>query len=194
MAADMSPKIITGPNTYYFTSTVYYAEATDTNATIAVGFYPGDPSWTGSVGFSTGDGTALSGQDYTTVSNTVWFSGQAPRTVNVAICPSRSPADKTVKLSLSKTRSDDIITTGAATLILRGAPCPTLAIALGASNTIRLSWPAAYTNYVVESSAADSSGPTQWSLMNSPSEANDQFVVIGNLGEQNHFFRLRQKQ
>lgn len=194
MAADRSTQMITGPDTYFFMSSVYYAEPADTNATITLGFHPGNPSWTGSVGFSTGDGTAISNRDYTAVSSTVWFNGPAPKTVNVPVRPSRSPADRIVRLGLTKISSNSIITAGAATLVLRGAPYPTLAIISGTSNTIRLSWPAAYTNYVVESSASLQSAPKQWSPMNPPSQTNDEFVVEGKVGEQKRFFRLRRTQ
>jgi len=193
-AADRSTQMITEPDTYFFMDSVYYAEPADTNATITLGFHPGNSSWTGSVGFSTGDGTAISNRDYSAVSGTVWFNGPAPRTFNVPVQPSRSPADRTVSLSLIKISSNSIITAGAATLVLRGAPCPTLAITSGTSNTVRLSWPAAYTNYVVESSAAPSSAPNQWSSMNPPSQTNDEFVVQGIVGEQKRFFRLRRNQ
>lgn len=194
-SAQFVPRFISGPNEYFFTSNTYTAEPGATNVAVTVGFHPGDPSWTGSVGFTTQDGSATAGSDYTAVSGTLWFSGPAWQTFNVPLHPSNSPEDKTVALSLFKTEANSIISTPSATLIIRGAPAPVLAINHCASDTIQLIWPAAYTNYVVETTALQPGiSQQQWTGMNAPIVSNGCCVVAFKMDQEKRFFRLRQAQ
>jgi len=186
-----SPQFISGPNEYYFISDTYYATATPTNVMIAVGFSPGDPSWTGSCGYATGDGTAIAGQDYTPVSGSLWFSGPYWRYFAVPVERASSPEDKTVSLGLT---GGSYSRRNHATLIIRGSPQPPLSISCRTNTNVRLSWPAAYTNYVAECSSSLSSGQAQWSRLDTPVQTNGQFVVNYRPSQKNCFFRLRQEQ
>jgi hypothetical protein len=192
VSADVPSPDTTSPNVYSFSSSVYYAEATDTNATINVDFSPGNRSWIGSVGFTTQDGTAVAGENYTTNSGTLWWSGPSLKSFPVALRPPNSGADKTVKLFLQKTESNCILTRVEATLIIRAEP-PKLAIAPGAGTAIRLSWPAAYTNYVLETTTGGFNSGEWTAINNTPSLANGQCEMEVAADQPCRLFRLRRQ-
>jgi len=192
-AGDVHSDIIVGPNSYYFLNSVYYAAPGATSATITVGMNPGSPAWTGSVGYRTQDGTAIAGQDYTAVSGSVSFWGPAWKTFEVPIKPARLPQDKTVTLLLQPTDSSGQITRGGATLVIQGAPTPTLEGRRLGTNTLRLSWPTAYTNYQVEIRTPAGPGPGEWSLSPTPpTRTNDDYFVDLKVQGPLQYFRLRQ--
>src|SRR5436309_7318054 len=87
-AATPSPKMITGPNTYGFVSSTFYTPAGATKASITVVLQPGNPSYVGSVGYTTIDGTAVAGQDYTPVSGTLTFDSPAWQHFDIPLLPS----------------------------------------------------------------------------------------------------------
>jgi hypothetical protein len=103
--AGNSPKIITGPNKYYFTSGSYQADVGATNAVISVNMVPGSPAWGGSVFYYSNDGTGIAGQDYTSVTGQVWLAGPAGGAFNVPVHP--GPTEKTVLLYLTLPPDDD---------------------------------------------------------------------------------------
>lgn len=185
--AATSPKIITGPNYYYFTSSTYTADPGATNAVIGVSMNPGSPAWSGSVDYATQNGTGKSGQDYTTVSGTIWFSGPSPRGFNVPIQP--GPVEKTVSLSLTNPTSG-AVTVGSATLIIPAAP-PSVALRRD-TNSCSVSWDARYTNYVVEINT-NLANPSWVATGGTPVGSNGRYVLNVPGNRPFAFFRLRQQ-
>jgi CSLREA domain-containing protein len=114
-----------------FSSAAYSVNEGTANATITVG-RTGPTTGTATVKFSTANGTALAGQDYTTTSGTLTFAaGQASRAFTVAITnDARDEADETVQLKLSSpTGGVPLGTPNAATLkIIDNDPPPKLSI------------------------------------------------------------------
>jgi hypothetical protein len=191
--ADISIQDTTGPNEYYFSSGVYYVDANATNASVEVDFIPGNRSWIGSVAYQTTNDTAVAGQDYTAVSGTLSWSGPALRSISVPLHPSACPTNKAIHLSLIKTESNSIVSRSDATLIIL-APPPTLSIGAGPNGTIRLSWPAAYTNYSVETITGSEMNSGQWTpASGAASFAGGQLVMDYAVDGPSRFFRLRKQ-
>lgn len=193
-SADVSSQDITGPSAYYFTSEVYYSTATESAAAITVSFTPGNRGWTGSVAFETEEVTAVAGVDYTNVAGVLEFSGPAWQTFEVPLSPAPHDADKTVRLRLRQTEPDSLLTQAEAMLIIRAAP-PALAMSPDANNTVRLSWPATYTNYVVQTTTVSGLATGEWSdISTAPQQADGQCVLEFDSGGEPRFFRLRRNE
>lgn len=191
LAAQIVPYDTTGPNDYYFSREVYYADPATATVTIDVGFIPGNRSWIGSVRFSTEDGTAQAGEDYTAVVGTLAWSQPALRSFVVPLQTAAAPVDKTITLRLHPIEPNCVLSRAEATLVVPSRP-PTLVIASRSSNTIRLSWPAAYTNWVVETATGPAPDSEAWTnLPGSPVQTNGAWVLEWGADPQSHFFRLR---
>lgn len=89
---------------FSFSADDYYVSEDATNAVAIVNFVPGNRSYAGSVNFSTADGTATAGADYTPVSGTInfsWNTGPA-QTVRIPItADTLRQGSETVQLFLS---------------------------------------------------------------------------------------------
>ena len=192
--ADYSPQDIVVPNGYGFAMTTYYAEPAATNATIAVRWSRGGPSvCCGHVGFGTADGTAIADQDYTPVSGTLYFSSPAWSTFEVPLHPTFSAVDKTVWLLLTCLEPRCGLFPAQATLIIRGTR-PKLSLRAVGDQIVRLSWPTAYTNYVVERTGDPAPDPANWTPLEvTPDQINGDFVLELPADQASGFFRLRQK-
>src|SRR6185295_13928687 len=71
----ITPKDTVIPDQFEFISAQYFVSSGATNAVIAVRFFPGGRSWSGSINYATRDGTAIANQDYAPVHGTLNFSG-----------------------------------------------------------------------------------------------------------------------
>lgn len=177
----------TQPNEFYFTSDVYYVDEDATNAVIEVGFIPGNRSYSGSVDYRTADGTAVAGQDYSGTTNTLFFSGLAPTkafTIPIQL-DALSEGDETVQLSLVNPNA--LITRSSATLVIRNKqPRPSLAFSKS-NSAVTLSWPASYTNCVLQKATGVA---TNWTnVPQQASVASGQYSVTMPITG-NAFFRL----
>jgi hypothetical protein len=192
--AGVSPKSTSGPYQYGFASNAFYADGAATNATITVGWSPANSSYCcGSVKFATADGTAIAGRDYAPASGVLNFSDPAGRTFNVALNPSTSTVDRTVRLSLSKIDASCVISPSEVMLTIL-APRPKLEV-VQANNIIRLSWPSSASNYVLETLIEFAPGQTWWDPVSQPpTEQNVQLTVNFQPTQPTHFFRLRRLQ
>ncbi|MBI2927013.1 MAG: hypothetical protein HYY24_15065, partial [Verrucomicrobia bacterium] len=70
---------------------------------------------------------------------------------------------------------------------------PALSIELEDARTVRLSWPVAAGDFVLEETAALSGAPTWTTLPLTPTRVGDQFVVLLVASEEGRYFRLRQQ-
>lgn len=164
-AGEKAPAVAQGtssPNVFGFTSDVYYVNEDATNALIAVDFTPGDRGWSGSVNYSTANGTAISGDDYTETNGALYFSGPGTPVPVIKIpivADGLRETNETVEIYL--THPNAIITRGHATLIIVDKmPNPPLRIARAADGTLLLSWPSHYDDFVLEK--CDSMSGTNW--------------------------------
>jgi hypothetical protein len=156
-----------------------------------VSFTPGNRGWAGSVAFETEEVTAVPGQDYTNVAGVLEFSGPAWQAFEVPLVPATHAVDKTIRLRLRQTEPDSLLIQAEATLVIRAGP-PALAMSPGANNTIRLSWPAAYTNYVVQTTTVSGLAAGEWTdVLTAPQQANGECVLEFESGGEPRFFRLR---
>ncbi|MDB6027146.1 MAG: hypothetical protein JWM68_3369 [Verrucomicrobiales bacterium] len=183
----ITPYETTRPNEFYFTSDVYYVDEDATNAVIEVGFVPGDRSYSGSVNYSTTNGSAQCGQDYVGVTNTLSFSGPAPtRTFTIpiqkdALCE----GNETVQLVLSS--GSAFITRSTATLIIVDKTAPPKLDMTKSNNTLTLSWPTNFTNCALQKSG----NLTSWvNMAAAPTVSNGRYNVTAQ-ATTNTFFRLK---
>jgi len=75
----------TVPNRFDFSQPEYVVAEDAGGATITVLFFPGNRGVSGSVGYTTQDGTATAGQDYIHTEGGLYFSGPAPLSFNVPV-------------------------------------------------------------------------------------------------------------
>jgi hypothetical protein len=130
--------------------------------------------------------------DYTSASGTIWWSGPALKNFNVPLTPTNCAQERTIKLSLL-IDSNSVSRCAEALLVIPATP-PILSIAAGSNNTIRLSWPVAYTNYVLETVPVGGLNSGQWSTApGSASPVNNQFVMDFAADGGSRFFRLRKQ-
>ncbi len=188
--ADIVSRDTTSPNTFWFSSEVYYVEEGATNAVIAVEFSPGNRSWSGSVNFNTSDGTATAGQDYTQVSGTMNFSGPGAPVPQIVIPIAKNSlraGDKTVQISLSNPNA--LITRSNATLVIVAKP-PALKIHPGGAGTVAVSWPSANSDFTLEKSSQPLGGT--WTEVSSPRNiSNGDCSVSEQCSPTMVFYRLR---
>lgn len=142
------------PNQFSFTSDTYYVDEDATNAIITVDFIPGNSSYSGSVNYSTSNGTATAVADYKAVNGTLNFSGPG-MPVPVITIPiykdNLSETNETVELYLSNPTA--IITRSHATLIIVNKnPVPSLGIS-PTVNGIILSWATNFSDFTLEKKA-----------------------------------------
>lgn len=91
----------TVPNQFEFARTDIYVSQGATQAIVTVRFYPGNRSFSGSVGYSTRDGTAVANRDYVPVSGMLSFSGKTELTFTVPLLNPKNIEPKTIGLVLS---------------------------------------------------------------------------------------------
>jgi hypothetical protein len=188
-AGTYSTQFISGPNTFRFVTTSYVVTVTPTNFPIMVYFSRGYPGASGSIGYGTTDGTAITGRDYTAVSGGLAFNGmEAYKSFSVPIMRASSPQDRTLGVSLGGTGPDH-----SATITIKGSPEPPLSIYFRTNRTVLLSWPGAYSNYIAEVTYTFNA-PTVWTELSAPTVSNRQFVVNFFSHQRNVFFRLRRVQ
>jgi hypothetical protein len=190
----VTQKSTSGPYQYGFAATAFYADGAATNAIITVGWRPANSGYCcGSVKFDTVDGTAVAGRDYAPTSGVLNFADPAPQTFNVALHPSSSTVDRTVRLRLSKIDDSCVISPSEVVLTIL-APRPKLEV-VRANDIIRLSWPASASNYVLETLTEIAPGQTWWDPVSQPpTEQNVQLTVDFQPTQPTHFFRLRRLQ
>lgn len=140
--AQITPKDTVIPNQFEFVSAQYFVSSGATNAVIAVRFFPGDRSWSGSVNYATRNGTALANQDYAPVQGTLSFSGTAYQSFTVPLTGSPGDQPKTIILVLMANPADSnaLITRGNAVLNINLPPPPNLVIRPEANGTVVISW------------------------------------------------------
>jgi hypothetical protein len=91
----------TVPNRFAFAQAEYVVAEDAGSATITVLFYPGNRGMSGSVGYTTQDGTAIAGEDYAHTEGGLYFPGPAPLTFNVpVIWDAQDEGDQIVHLRL----------------------------------------------------------------------------------------------
>lgn len=182
----------TSPNLFWFTSDTYYVDEDATNAIVTVEFSPGDRSWSGWVNYSVSNGTATAGEDYTTVSGTLYFSGPGTPIPHITI-PIRKDVlvegNETVQLFLWNTNA--IITRSTATLVINDkAPAPQLIISRGSNGTILLSWPSIFTEFTLEKSVQLFGA--NWSKVSTPPNVSNGFCQVSeNCSDSPMFYRLK---
>ena len=140
----VSPQIIVDPDQFTFTSASYFSTSGATNALVTVQFFPGTPCWCGQINYTSQDGTAVAGKDYTQVSGTLAFDGNSTRSISIPIKPNTTDQqEKTITLVLNVSPGDAnaIITPRhQAILYLNVPPPPSLQITRTPNKTLAISW------------------------------------------------------
>jgi len=195
--AQVSPKLITGPDQFTFASGGFYCSRGATNALVTVNFIPGDPCWCGQVNYATQDGTAVAGQDYTPVTGTLTFNGTSRQSFAVPIRNnSTSSEQKTITLVLSTNANDSrvILTPRAlAVLYINYPPPPALQISPGPNQTMNLSWVDDGTSLVLEK--RDTLTSTNWTTVSAwPSSSNGKLTAVDTCAGATALYRLRRPQ
>jgi hypothetical protein len=180
----------TSQNLFAFSSDFYFVDQSETNASIAVEFTPGDRSWSGAVDFYTSNGTARAGIDYQPTNGTLYFSGPGSPVpvVSISILDGEHPSNSTIDIYLSNPAAT--ITRPHATLVIVDKnQSPPLQISPAAFSMI-LSWPAIYDGYVLERSAGFPC--TNWNKIEAIPSTNLNFCFVSDpLTETPSFYRLR---
>lgn len=192
--AQVAPKLITGPNQFEFVSSAYFASRGATNATITVRFTPGDPSWTGSVNYSTTNGTAITNQDYAPVRGTLYFSGVSYLSFKVPVAVTAPGSQKTIGLVLTPSPGDAnaAILRGSALLYINVSSPPNLDISAGPNATVSISWVDDGTGPVLEKST---SFGTNWTAVGPwPTVVNGRMTLSEPASAAMVLYRLRRPQ
>jgi hypothetical protein len=131
------------PNQFEFTSAHYFVSKGAINAVITVQLSPGSRSWSGSVNYATGDGTAFANRDYTPVSGRLTFSGVALHSFTVPLTAGPQDQPKTILLVLTPSPWDAnaLLLRSNAVLHINLPPPPNVAIDPGPNGTVVVSWP-----------------------------------------------------
>jgi hypothetical protein len=187
-AGGVTTQDTTQPNQFYFTSDVYYVDEDATSAVIEVGFVPGDRSFSGSVTYYTVNGTAVSGQDYTGVTNTLVFSGPGPsKTFTIPIqIDGLLEGNETVQLFLSNPNAN--LTRSNATLVIIDKPPRPKLDFIKSNNAVTISWATNFTNFVLQKTTNLPS--TNWVNMSPPGNATNGRFNVTTQAVSNAFFRL----
>jgi hypothetical protein len=190
----VTPKLISGPDQFEFTSGAYFVSQGTTNALIMVRFTPGNPSWSGAVNYSTTNGTAIPNQDYSPVSGTLYFSGVTYLSFSVPLVPHPGDEKKNLGLVLSPSPVDASahVLGGSAVLYLAVPPPPKLDISAGPSGTVSVSWLDDGTGPVLEKRT---SVGTNWTVVGVwPTLANGRMTVSDSASTSMAFYRLHRSQ
>lgn len=143
-----------------------------------------------SVPFSTSNGSATSGSDYTPTNGVLIFNnGQTNQSFHVSISDDvATEEDKTVLLQLGTPANTSLGTPSSATLTIQDNDLPQLSIR-SVPEAVVLQWPTQASNFQLESSFAI---PGSWTTVsNVPSVIDNQFTVTNSASETNRFFRLK---
>jgi Calx-beta domain-containing protein len=193
--SQVAPKLITGPDQFEFISAAYFASQGVSNAIITVRFTPGDPSWNGSVNYSTTNGTAIPNKDYAPVSGTLYFSGVSYRSFSVPIASrSAGQPEKNLGLLLTPSPGDTgaVILRGSALLYINLPVPPKLDISAGPNGTVSISWLDDGTGPVLEKSTEPGTG---WTVVSAwPTSVNGRMTVTEPAAVAMSLYRLRRSQ
>jgi hypothetical protein len=151
-----------------------------------------------SVEYSTLDGTAIAGQDYTSMAGRILIpAGRGFATFLLPIVHDlQGPGSKLVQLRLSDPSTIGFITqTNASVMILNNAELPTvtgprLSIQVQPPGQVILSWSTNAGPCLIEKSA-DTAGSAWTSLSATPQSLNGLFRVTDPVGATHYFYRLR---
>lgn len=83
--ADPRQQDTTVPNRFAFSQSEYVVAEDATKAIITILFYPGNRGMSGTVGYTTENGTAIAGEDYVHTEGSLYFSGPAPLSFSVPV-------------------------------------------------------------------------------------------------------------
>ncbi len=83
--ADPRQQDTTVPNRFAFSQSEYVVAEDATKAIITILFYPGNRGMSGSVGYTTENGTAIAGEDYFHSEGSLYFPGPAPLSFSVPV-------------------------------------------------------------------------------------------------------------
>ena len=192
--SQVTPKLITGPDQFEFISGAFFVSQGATNAMVTVRFTPGNPSWSGSVNYSTISGTAITNQDYKPVTGTLYFSGVSYLSFNVPISLKAAGGGKSVGLVLSPSTEDASarILRGSALLYIAVPPPPNLDISVGSAGTVSLSWLDDGTAPVLEKSTALE---PNWTTVGAlPTLVNGRMTIVDSASAGMAFYRLHRSQ
>jgi hypothetical protein len=152
----------TVPNRFAFTCDTYFVDKRATSVVVTVDFIPGNRSWSGAVNFYTTNGTATAGIDYQPTNGTLNFSGPGTPipVITVPILKNDSrQTNVTVELYLTNSVAD-IPRPHATLIIVDTNQAPPLQISRPLQESVLLSWPALYPDFVLEKKVGYSS--TNW--------------------------------
>ena len=89
------------PNRFVFSQSEYVVAEDATKAIITILFFPGNRGMSGSVAYTTENGTAIAGEDFIHTEGSLYFPGPAPLSFSVpVIWDELDEADQTVQLHL----------------------------------------------------------------------------------------------
>lgn len=146
-------KDTTSPNQFYLGSDEYVVSEDATNVAIKVYFIPGNRSFSGGASFTTSDGTAIAGEDYTASSGYLAFNGIPERTINIPInLDNIEEGEETFLLTLSSPGST-VTRSNAVIRIVNAKPRPALNIKPVGDGKLDISWADDGTNLVLETSS-----------------------------------------
>jgi hypothetical protein len=189
--ATIQPLSTTQPNEFRFTSDVYYVQEGATNALIEVAFVPGSRSYSGSVDYRSANGTAVSGQDYYGVTNTLSFSGLAPSQTFMISVPMTAARKKNETVMLFLSNPSALITRSNATLVILANSTPQAKLDMVQANgAITVSWPSTFTNCVLQK--ATSFADANWSNVPQPTAVSNGRYSFTTAATGSAFFRLKQ--
>lgn len=162
--AQFNPQNTDIPNEFAFVSAHYFVSKDATNASITVRFSPGNRSWSGSVCYTTQNGSAVANQDYTPVSGTLHFSGDTYQSFSIPLKSNGTSETKTIHLQLTPSEFDPnaILSRSNADLSINLPPPPDLKISVSANGMVILSWPDDGTQPLLERWAPPA---TNWSAL-----------------------------
>jgi len=179
----------TTPNVFWFSNSEYIVDESETNLVVTVDWTCGHRGWSGWVDVFSAEGTAVAGEDYTSVSNRLYFSGPGSRSFTVPIHGDAVvEGEETVQLLLSNP-SAILETSNAVVKIQDVSLLPRIAISSGGNGTILLSWPGQTSEYILES-APEANGA--WSeVPTTPSLVGGSCCVTQSMSGTLGFFRLK---
>lgn len=189
-SSKITPKDTTSPNQFSFTSAEYVVTEDATNAVVTVSFYPGNRGWSGVVNYSTSDGTAIAGQDYTHTSGTLSFNYVPYQTFTIPIhMDSEDEGEETINLTLWQDGAY-ISQSNAVVRIQNAKPLPKIQIRPATGGSLSISWADNGVSYVVEKSN-NFQGDT-WTQVSSPVTKNSgNCSLVDSINGELGFYRLR---
>jgi hypothetical protein len=178
----------TSPNQFWFSSGEYVVSETGTNVEITIQWQAGDRGYSGYVDYYTMGGSATPGSDYTSVSNRLFFSGPAWRTISIPISTDcATEGDETFQVVLANPNA--IIVQSNTVVRINDGPCvPSLDLASAGPSAISLSWTSNASGFVLEHSNNFSS----WEeVPGGYAFTNGKYAVVAATTNGYSFFRLR---